>query len=258
MAITIAELWREGRLLAERNAVTAAPIAAAFMFLPQVVRKAILAPPATPTVVSATDVIATFVVMALAFVGQAAIAAIMLGGREAPYDVADALRRSLRLLPRLLLVVLMLGLAAMPVVFILAFIAAVVLGPERLGDPKSMILVALPVFALFAYVGGRLFMLFPVLVAENPSARGGIKRSWQLTAARPWVFISCIVTGIVAVMFLTALITIVAGGLLGLLLGADSILAELLAATLATMAGTAVGVIIIGASVAGYRHTAGR
>lgn len=256
MSITIAGLWHEGRQLAAQHAATALPIAGAFMFLPQVLRAVLIEPAASPTAIGGRDVIVTFAVMAIAFIGQTAIAAIMLGGRDAPYDVADALRSGARLLPRVLLIMLLLGLIAMPVVLLLGALAAMVLGPDRLSDPKSMVLLSLPIVMVFAYVGGRLFTLFPVLVAEKPSARGAIRRSWQLTASQPWVFIGCMVSGLLAVMFLTMLITVVAGGLLGLLLGAGSILAELLTVTLATLVGTAVGVIIIGASVAGYRDTA--
>ncbi len=260
MAITIAELWRDGRLLAERNVATVAPVAAAFMFLPQVVREAIVAPPATQADIGFLDIAISFVVVAFAFVGQAAIAAIMLGGQQGPYDVADALRRALRLLPKLLLVVLMLGLAALPLIFLLGIVAVMVIGADRVGDPQAaaqtFVLLFLPVIAAFAYVGARLFVLFPVLLAETGSAREALRRSWRMTAGQPWTLVGFMVSALFAITFLTLLVTIVAGGLLGLLLGADSILGKLLTVTLATFIGTAVGVIVIGASVAAYRRLA--
>lgn len=260
MAITIAELWREGRQLAERHAVTVAPVAAAFMFLPQVVREALVAPPATQADIGIVDIAISFAVVAFAFVGQAAIAAIMLGGREAPYDVADALRRSLRLLPRLLLVVLMLGLAALPLILLLGVVAIMVIGADRVGDPQAaaqtFVLLFLPVIAAFAYVGARLFVLFPVLLVAPGSAREAIRRSWRMTSEQPWTLVGFMVSALFGITFLTLLVTIVAGGLLGLLLGTGSVLGKLLTVTLATLVGTAVGVIVIGASVAAYRRLA--
>ena len=260
MSITIAALWREGRDLAESHAATAVPVAAAFMFLPQVLRAVIAAPPATQSDIGGGDVVASLIVVALAFIGQATIAAIMLGGRDGPYNVADSLRRAAGLLPRLLLIVLMLAIAALPLVFVLGVVAVLVMGPDKVGDAKNLSqtagLLFVPVIAVFAYVGARLFPLFPVLVAETPSARGALRRSWQLTRPSPWTFVGFTLSALLAIMFLTTLITMVAGGLLGLLLGSGSSLGQLLTLTFATLAGTAIGVIIIGASVAAYRGLA--
>jgi hypothetical protein len=257
MPITIAGLWRQGRDLAEQHAATTIPIAAAFMFLPQIVRMVIVGPGAEqPGEVTGGDILGSLLVLVLTFVGQAAIASIMLGGPGGPYNVADALRRATGLLPRMLLVMLIIALSAMPLLLVAALIIILLVGPGQANDPQTMVraagLLIIPVIALVAYFGARFFLLFPVLVAETPPAWDAIRRTWFMTRPHRWTLIGFMLSALLAIMFLTAVVNIVAGAVLGLLLG-KSALAQLLTLTFVTLVGTAVGLIITGASVAAYR-----
>lgn len=256
MAITIAGLWRQGRELAEQHAATTIPIAAAFMFLPQIVRMVMVGPTEQSGEVTAGDILASLIVLVLTFVGQAAIASIMLGGPGGPYNVADALRRAMRLLPRMLMVVLILALAAMPLLLVMALIIVMMVGPGQMGDPQGMVraagLLFIPVMAIFAYFGARFFLLFPVLVTEMPPAWEAIRRTWFLTRPHRWTLVGFMLSALLAILFLTAVVNIVAGAVLGLLLG-KSALAQLLTLTFVTLVGTAIGLIVTGASVAAYR-----
>lgn len=260
MSITIAGLWGEGRHLSERHAVTVVPIAAAFIFLPQVVRTVLAGPQAVGAPATFGDVIAFLIIMAIAFIGQISIASIMLGGRDAPRDVADALQRATRRVPRAILAFLLIGVAALPLVLLAALVVSIFVGAGALADPQRMIRAAaflvIPVVAIFAFFGARLFVMFPILAAETLSAREMIRRSWHLTARSQWPLIGFMLSALVALIFLTTVINIVAGATFGLLLGANSLLAQLLSVTLGTLAGTAIGIIVIGASVAAYRQLA--
>lgn len=261
MSITIAGLWRQGLDLAERHAATTVPVAAAFMFLPQVVRSALGGPPATQTGdIGGDDLVALLIIGALAFIGQASIAAIMLGGQDGPTDVADALRRSAGLLPRMLSIVLLLFAIALPLFFIAAVIAVLMVGPAQMNDPQGVVraagLLFVPVIIIFAYLGARFFPLFPVLVAETPSARQTLRRSWLLTRTHQWTLVGFMMSALLAIIFLTTVVNMVAGAIFGLLLGGGSTLGQLLSLTLATLVGTAIGLISVGASVAAYRELA--
>ena len=136
MSITTAGLWGEGRDLSERHAVTVVPVAAAFMFLPQVVRTVLAGPQAIGTPATLGDLIVFLLIMAIAFVGQISIAAIMLGGRDAPRDVADGLQRAPRLEPHGILVVLLLGLAALARLLLAALRVSICVGAGALADPR--------------------------------------------------------------------------------------------------------------------------
>lgn len=261
MSITIAGLWREGRDLAETHAATVVPIAAAFMFLPQLISAVVVGPQEGQAAdFGGGNLVAGLITAVLAFIGQAAIAAIMLGGPAGPRDVADALRRGGGLVPRLLLVVLMLVAIALPVVFIASLILVLFIGPGQIGDAATVQRVAgmivLPILLIAAYVGGRLFLLFPVLVAEGAGARATLTRTWRLTGERQWTLIGFMLSALVAIIFLTVVVNMVAGGLFGLLLGPGSRLGFLLTTTFATLIATAIGLIGIGASVVAYRALA--
>lgn len=258
MAVTVGGLWSDGRALLERHSETVVPIAAAFIFLPQVIRLVLFGPSERATEFTGADFLSTAIVMTLGFVGQMAATAIMLGGSSAPYDVADAIRRAARLLPRALAAVLFLGLCALPLFFLLGVLAAAMVGFGRIGDPQAITQAAgiliIPAIIFFAYFGGRLFLLFPVLVSETPGARETVKRSWRLTKPRQWAFAGFVLSAFLAIAFLSGVINMALSGVLKLMLGPTSPITDLVLVLISTLIGTAVGLISIGGSVSAYRQ----
>jgi hypothetical protein len=259
--LSVAELWAQGRALTERHAATTIPVAAAFVFLPQVLQTVLgggVQPGSAPGGIQGT---LSLMVLLAAFVGQVAIAAIMLGGRFAPYDVRDALVRAVRLLPRMLLVLLLVVLVALPLLLIVGTLLVATVGPANAGNVQAVMQAAsglvLPLFLLFVYVSARLFLLFPVLAAEGLPAGASLRRTWRLTALRRWPLFGFALSALVAGLFLTLVVNMVAGAVLGLLLGAKSTITMLLTTTLAAAVGTAIGLIGTGASVAAYHALAG-
>lgn len=251
--ITVSEIWADGWALVQRHMATVGPVAAAFLFLPQVLDAALaspVAPGATPSGIG------SLLAAIVGLFGQLAIVAILLGGPRAPATVGAALGQAGRLLPRMVLVLLLLVLMALPVMLAAgAALAALGVKPDPAsirsgGLPVSIIVTAL--LALGLYVAARLAALLPVVVGEDQGALASIRRSWALTRGEGSRLTLFFISFFAAALFVSVIAMVVGGAVIGLLLGSTDF-SLLLQATVVGVFAAVLGLFNLGAAVAIYR-----
>lgn len=254
--ITVSDIWTDGWALVQRHLPTVGPIAAAFLFLPQVLDAAIAGPPKSgETALGWGGMIAALV----GIFGQLAIASILLGGPRAPATVGGALSQSARLTPRFLMIFVLLIVAAIPVVLLAgAALAALGVKPDPAsiragGSGVTFIVVAL--LALGLYVGARLLPMMPTLIGEDASPLATLKRSWSMTRGEGSRLTLFLLSFIAAALFATIIAMVVGGAVIGLLLGSTDF-SLLLQATVVGVIATVFGLGNLGASVVVYRRLA--
>jgi len=122
-------------------------------------------------------------------------------------SVAESLQHGARRFVTLFLAALLTGLAlmviALPLVFLLAAVAAVA------GNPAIAAAGAILFLPVFAFIWTRLILMTPIAAAEEGGPVAVIRRSWALTAGKFWTLLAFL-----ALLVLVALVVSMAVGLI--------------------------------------------
>jgi hypothetical protein len=122
-------------------------------------------------------------------------------------SVAESLQHGARRFVTLFLAALLTGLAlmviALPLVFLLAAVAAAA------GNPAIAASGAILFLPVFAFIWTRLILMTPIAAAEEGGPVAVIRRSWALTAGKFWTLL-----GFLALLVLVALVVSLAVGVI--------------------------------------------
>jgi hypothetical protein len=250
-ALSVSGLWSAGNAELRGAAASVIPVAAAFMFLPQVLHAAFVGPQTVPTEPTLAEAGGQLLAALVSLFGQLAVISIYL--RRAP-DVRGALADAAATMPRALKLILLFGAVIAAVALTLGIVAAAAFGVRALEGgqlPPALALLGLPLLLAILWVAARLFPLFPALVAEGEGARASVRRVWAITKPAHMTLFLFGLSFLVAVIFAAMIANIVAGAVFGLLLG--KALAHLLTATVVAAVATFFSLLSTGASTAAYR-----
>lgn len=255
--LSIAALWAEGVALARAHGAATVWIAAAFLFLPQIA-VAVLGSPGPAR--SLGESVAGLLVGLIGAYGQLAITAILLGGPHGPRNVGEALSQALSDLPRIVLMFLIIVAFALPVGILLgaAFAAAGLSSPTPAAVSAALprlSAVLIPLAIALIYVGGRLLIAVPTLVADGLPAWGTLRRAWGLTRGNGWRLAAFLLTVLSALMLASGVTAMVSGAVTGLLLG-KAVAGKLIVAVLVGATTAVLSVINLAGGVVAYRSLA--
>ena len=249
--LSVSGLWADGIALARAHQGAVIWVAASFIFLPQLAQALFRGAETAQNGLPGNPLLALIGAL-IAVYGQLAVSAILLGET----NVGAALGKAFHLFPRALLTVLLVALMLLPVALVVV-VAAALLGmgtdPAQLAKGSPRLLTAMvPFFVAAIWIGARLSILKPTLVAEGLGARASLRRAWDLTRGSSWPLVGFLLSYFAAVLAVTGVIGL-AGGVATALLFGKSVAGKLIVSTVAAIAVTIFSVISEAAGVVAYR-----
>ncbi|MCS6985877.1 MAG: hypothetical protein NZM40_00275 [Sphingomonadaceae bacterium] len=192
-----------------RNLPVLAPVAAAFLFLPQLLLARVGGLAATDRAAEPGSTILLLPLLAAAVVGQVVVQvfATLLSLGAARPTVGATLAASFALVPRGLMVSFVQSLPLLPPAVLLAS-----------GGTAGTIM-GLPLLAIGLWVLVRLLPAFPVMAVEGAGVVEAVERSWRLTAGRTGGLAGSLALLLLGFLLLL-LVTLAATGILASLVGA--------------------------------------
>lgn len=256
--LSVAGLWRDTKRVAARDWALLAPIAAAFVLLPQLAGSLLVGDfdPRQPSLAAA---LVTIVTALVAVVAQVAMTIVVLDGenlrgRPVRDVLAEAVRASPRVIGATLLIVTGFGL----VVGAIGLVAALATpGAGQGGRPSPALLgVGFLAFLVAAiWVLPRAVALAPAIIEERLGVVGGLRRAFALVRARTGrvrAFALLLLLFVVVALMLVSLVLAAVGAVLQLAGGQE--LAKLVATLGSTTVGAVASIYLTVAYAVVYRH----
>lgn len=249
-SLSISRAWDETREIFRRDGGLLVSVALALIVLPEVVVGIISPPQATVNADAPAGMqLLRFAVALISLIGQLALIRLALGpSTTVGAAIGHGARRFLPALGAVVLLIVGLGIVAVPLIIILTLALGVDL--QHMSGPPSG-----PVALMFGIIGiaallisVRFTLVSPVASAETVGPVGIIKRSWQLTAGHYWRLL-----GFIGLLLVATLVLMIAagaiGGLLARMFSPDIEPMSIGALILSSFAGAAQGAFSILASV---------
>lgn len=214
-SLSISRAWDETREIFRRDGGLLVSVALALIVLPEVIVGIISPPQATVNADAPGGMqLLRFAVALISLIGQLALIRLALGpSTTVGAAIGHGARRFLSALGAVVLLIVGLGVLAVPLIIILTLALGVDL--EHLSGPPTG-----PVALMFAIIGiaallisVRFTLVSPVASAETIGPVNIIKRSWQLTAGHYWRLL-----GFIALLLVATLVLMIAAGVIGGLL----------------------------------------
>ena len=214
-SLSISRAWDETREIFRRDGGLLVSVALALIVLPEVIVGIISPPQATVNADAPAGMqLLRFAVALISLIGQLALIRLALGpSTTVGAAIGHGARRFLSALGAVVLLIVGLGVLAVPLIIILTLALGVEL--EHLSGPPTG-----PVALMFAIIGiaallisVRFTLVSPVASAETIGPVNIIKRSWQLTAGHYWRLL-----GFIALLLVATLVLMIAAGVIGGLL----------------------------------------
>lgn len=246
--LSVAALWRDTLAAARDDAGLLIPLAAAFLFLPQLAF-ALLAGGAQGQ--NPTASLGTLAIAAIGLVGQAAMVLVVLDRAERrSRPLGAALRQALAAVPRLLgatlAIALPLGLAAAVIGGLLSTVLA---------RPAALGLTAFALLPALLWLIPRGALLTPAIVEERLGVRAGLARVVALARGRGLrigVFLLLILIFFVVAILMTGIVVAATGSLATIAFGAAA--GKLIAAIGTALVGAIGGVYLTVSNAVLFRH----
>jgi hypothetical protein len=218
-SLSINETWNQTAAFAKREAHLLFPVAFLFIALPGAILQALMpvpVPGAAPQPGAWLAMVPVAIVLSL--IGTLAITHLALRpGSSVGESLHVAARRFIFLLGSVLLV----GLGAGAVVFLVALLAAGVgLGT---GDPAgrgALVLFFLLCLPIFIFFWVRLMLMTPAAVAESGGSIAIIRRSWTVTRGHFWPLLGFVLVFLLVVLVVSIAVNAIGGIIVFLIAGA--------------------------------------
>jgi len=214
-SLSISRAWDETREIFRRDGGLLVSVALALIVLPEVIVGIISPPQATVNADAPAGMqLLRFAVALISLIGQLALIRLALGpSTTVGAAIGHGARRFLSALGAVVLLIVGLGVLAVPLIIILTLALGVDLehlsGPPT--GPVALMFVIIAIAALLISV--RFTLVSPVASAETIGPVNIIKRSWQLTAGHYWRLL-----GFIALLLVATLVLMIAAGVVGGLL----------------------------------------
>jgi hypothetical protein len=261
-SLSISRAWDETREIFRRDGGLLVSVALALIVLPEVVVGIISPPQATVGADAPAGMqLLRFIVAMISLIGQLALIRLALGpSTTVGSAIGHGARRFLPALGAVVLLIVGLGILAVPLIILLSLALGVDLA-HLSGRPTGAVAWMYAIIGLAAVlISVRFTLVSPVASAEKVGPLAIIKRSWRLTGGNYWRLLGFILLLIVATLVLMIAAGVV-GGLLARMFSPSIEPMSIGALILASFAGAAQGAFSILASVMlarVYAQTAGQ